>query len=45
MLNGRGEVIGISTAVDDVYSYAVPSNALKALLAKSTQVEPLDKLV
>ena len=41
MLNGRGEVIGISTAVDDTYSYAVPSNALKALLAESTQVEPL----
>ena len=41
MLNGRGEVIGISTAVDDSYSYAVPSNRLKALLSKSTQVEPL----
>ncbi len=41
MLNGSGEVIGISTAVDDTYSYAVPSNALKALLLKSTQVEPL----
>ena len=41
MLNSSGEVIGISTAVDDVYSYAVPSNVLKALLLKSTHVEPL----
>ena len=41
MLNGKGEVIGINTAVDDTYSYAVPSNTLKALLSVSTQVEPL----
>ena len=41
MLNSSGEVIGISTAVDKVYSYAVPSNVLKALLSESTQVEPL----
>ena len=43
MLNGRGEVIGISTAVDETYSYAVPSDALKALLSGSTEVEPLVK--
>ena len=43
MLNGSGEVIGISTAVDDAYSYAVPSNVLKALLSEPTQVEPLAK--
>ena len=41
MLNGKGEVIGISTAVDETYSYAVPSDALKTLLSGSTQVEPL----
>ncbi len=41
MLNGKGEVIGISTAVDETYSYAVPSDALETLLSGSTQVEPL----
>ena len=41
MLNGDGEVIGISTAVDDAYSYAVPSNILKVLLSESAHVEPL----
>ena len=41
MLNGKGEVIGISTAVDDAFSYAVPSNLLKALLSQPAQVEPL----
>ena len=41
MLNGSGEVIGISTAVDDSYSYAVHSDVLKALLSASTEVEPL----
>ena len=41
MLNGEGEVIGISTAVDDSFSYAVPSNLLKALLSQPAQVEPL----
>ena len=42
MLNGEGEVIGISTAVDDSFSYAVPSNLLKALLSETTHVEPLE---
>lgn len=41
MLNGKGEVIGISTAVDDSFSYAVPSNLLKTLLSESAHVEPL----
>ena len=41
MLNGEGEVIGISTAVDNSFSYAVPSNLLKALLSQPAHVEPL----
>ena len=41
MLNGSGAVIGISTAVDDSYSYAVPSDTLKTLLSESAGVEPL----
>ena len=41
MLNGNGEVIGISTAVDGSYSYAVPSDTLKNLLSVSTEFEPL----
>ena len=41
MLNGNGDVIGISTAVDDSYSYAIPSDTLKTLLSASTEVEPL----
>ena len=41
MLNGKGEVIGISTAVDSSFSYAVPSNLLKTLLSQPAHVEPL----
>lgn len=41
MLNDKGEVIGISTAVDKSFSYAVPSNLLEALLSQPAQVEPL----
>ena len=41
MLNGNGEVIGVSTIVDDSYSYAVPSDTLKNLLSESAEVEPL----
>ena len=41
MLNGNGEVIGISTAVDGSYSYAVPSDTLKNLISVSTEVVPL----
>ena len=43
MLNGKGEVIGISKAADDFYSYAIPSNVLKALLSRAAKVEPLAK--
>ena len=43
ILNDRGEVIGISTRRDDSYSYVVPSDALKALLLQSAQIEPLAK--
>ena len=42
MLNGEGEVIGISTAVDNSFSYAVPSNLLKVLLSQPSHVEPLE---
>ena len=41
ILNDRGEVIGISSRVSDFYSYAVPSDALKALLSQPAQTEPL----
>ena len=43
ILNDRGEVIGISSRSDDSYSYTVPSDALKALLSQSSQIEPLVK--
>ena len=44
ILNDRGEVIGISSRIGDLYSYAVRSDALKALLSESTQIEePLAK--
>ncbi len=43
ILNDRGEVIGISSRIDDSYSYAVPSDALKTLLSQSAQIEPLAK--
>ena len=41
MLNDNGEVIGVSTAVDDSHSYAVPADTLKTLLSESTAVKPL----
>ncbi len=41
MLNDRGEVIGISTVVDDSYSYAIPSDTLTTLLSEATEVQPL----
>lgn len=41
MLNGSGDVIGISTVIDDSYSYAIPSDTLKNLLSASTKVVPL----
>ena len=40
LLNGKGEVIGINTR-SGKYSFAVPSNILKALLAWSGTTEPL----
>ena len=42
MLNRSGvQVVGIYAAADEHYSYAIPSKALKALLAQSRPVEPL----
>ena len=41
VINSKGQVIGIVSATEDPYSYAIPSNALKALLAQSGPTEPL----
>ena len=42
MLNSSGgQVVGIHAAGDEHYAYAIPSNALKALLAQSKPMEPL----
>ncbi len=42
VLNRNGEVIGIALAYgDDSENYAIPSNALKTLLAKTTPLESL----
>ena len=42
VLNSKGQVIGITVYYgDDSDNYAIPSNALKALLAQSTPPEPL----
>ena len=42
VLNGKGEVIGVAVwSGSDSHSYAIPSNALKALLAQSMTLEPL----
>lgn len=41
VLNNKGQVIGISTTVDDFYSYAIPSNILKVLLTQSASTQPL----
>ncbi len=42
VLNSRGEVIGITVGYgDDSGNYAIPSNALKALLVQSGRLEPL----
>lgn len=40
LLNSKGEVIGINTQSGD-YSFAIPSNILKALLTRSVSPEPL----
>jgi Flp pilus assembly protein TadD len=42
-LNSKGQVIGINTAVGEHYAYAMPSNALKALIAQLGSTEPLGK--
>ena len=41
VLNGDGQVIGIHAVKHVDYSYAIPSNALKALLAQSKPTQPL----
>ena len=41
VINSKGQVIGIVSASEDPYSYAVPSNALKGLLTQSGSAEPL----
>ncbi len=40
-LNSKGQVIGINAARYKHYGYAIPSNVLKALLARSKLTEPL----
>ncbi len=41
VINSKGQVIGIVSASEDPYSYAIPSNTLKALLVESGPTEPL----
>ena len=41
VINSKGEVVGIVSASEEPYSYAIPSNALKALLTQSGSAEPL----
>ena len=41
VINSKGQVIGIVSATEAPYSYAIPSNTLKALLAQSGSTEPL----
>ena len=41
VLNRKGQVIGVYAAKDLSYSYAIPSNALRTLLARSGPTEPL----
>ncbi|MYC78419.1 tetratricopeptide repeat protein [Candidatus Poribacteria bacterium] len=41
VINNKGQVIGIVSAIEEPYSYAIPSNTLKALLAQSGPTEPL----
>ena len=40
-LNSNGQVIGMNTTIDEHYTYAIPSNALKALMVGSGLTEPL----
>ena len=39
--NSRGRVIAVVSAVEDPYSYAIPSNALRTLIDRSRLAEPL----
>jgi len=39
--NSEGQIIGIVSAVEDPYSYVIPSNTLQTLLDRSGPVEPL----
>lgn len=39
--DSKGEIIGVVSAVEDPYSYVIPSNALRTLIAQSGPVEPL----
>ena len=41
VINSKGQVIGIVSALEDPYSYAIPSNTLKSLLVQSGPPEPL----
>ena len=41
VINSKGQVIGIVSASEDPYSYAIPSKTLKALLVESGPTEPL----
>ena len=39
--DGKGQVIGIVSAIEIPYSYAIPSNALRKLIDRSESPEPL----
>ena len=39
--DSTGQIIGIVSAVEDPYSYVIPSNTLRTLVARSGPVEPL----
>ena len=41
VINSKGQVIGIVSAIEAPYSYAIPSNTLKALLVQPGPTEPL----
>ena len=41
ILNSEGQVIGVDASGDHLYSYVIPSNALKTLLERSGLTEPL----
>ena len=41
VINSKGQVIGIVSAIEVPYSYAIPSNTLKALLVQPGPTEPL----